>query len=91
MVALWAAALMIVLRLATKLLVSVMVSRLVRVSPSLLASILLHPGVLGVAMALNAWLVLGDDYRWVVSAVAIATVATEAFSLLVPDVSEESA
>jgi len=91
LVALWAAALLIVLRLATKLLVSVVVSRLVGVSPALLASILLQPGVLGVAMALNAWLVLGDDYRWVVSAVAIATVATEALSLFVPDAGTESA
>lgn len=91
LVAVWAAALMVVLRLATKLLVSVVVSRLVEVSPSLLASVLLQPGVLGVAMALNAWLVLGDGYRWVVSAVAIATVATEALALFVPHSREESA
>jgi hypothetical protein len=91
LVALWAAALMVVLRLATKLLVSVFVSRLEGISPSLLASILLQPGVLGVAMALNAWLVLGDDYRWVLSAVAIATVATEVLTLLMPEIREESA
>jgi hypothetical protein len=91
LVALWAAALLVVLRLATKLLVSVFVSRLVDASPSLLASILLQPGVLGVAMALNAWLVLGDGYRWVVSAVAIATVATEALALFAPETTEESA
>jgi hypothetical protein len=90
LLALWAAALLVVLRLATKLLVSVLVSRLADVSSSLLASILLQPGVLGVAMALNAWLVLGDGYRWVVSAVAIATVASEALALFVPDVREES-
>jgi hypothetical protein len=42
-------------------------------------------------MALNAWLLLGDGYRWVVSAVAIATVATEALALFVPDIREESA
>jgi hypothetical protein len=91
LVALWAAALLVVLRLATKSLVSVFVSRLVEASPSLLASILLQPGVLGVAMALNAWLLLGDGYRWVVSAVAIATVATEALALFVPDIRETSA
>jgi hypothetical protein len=91
LVTLWAAALLVVLRLATKLLVSVFVSRLVDASPSLLASILLQPGVLGVAMALNAWLLLGDGYRWVVSAVAIATVATEALALFVPDIREEPA
>jgi hypothetical protein len=90
LVAIWAAALIVVLRLATKLLVSVVISRMEDISPSLLASILLQPGVLGIAVALNAWLVLGDDYRWVVSAVSMATVATEALALFVPRVSEEA-
>ena len=90
LMALWAAALLVVLRLAAKLLMSVFVSPLADVSPSLLASILLQPGVLGIALALNAWLVLGDAYRWVVSAVAIATVATEALALFVPDVRESA-
>jgi hypothetical protein len=35
--------------------------------------------------------VLGDGYRWVVSAVAIATVATEALALFAPETTEESA
>jgi hypothetical protein len=91
LVAVWAAALILVLRLTTKLLVSVVIAGLESISPSLLASILLQPGVLGVAMALNAWLVLGDDYRWVLSAVSIATVASEALVLFVPRVSEETA
>jgi hypothetical protein len=91
LVAVWAAALILVLRLTTKLLVSVVIAGLESISPSVLASILLQPGVLGVAMALNAWLVLGDDYRWVLSAVSIATVASEALVLFVPRVSEETA
>lgn len=85
---LWAAALIVVLRLAAKLLVSVAVSRMTNVSPSLLASILLQPGVLGVAMALNAMLVLGDDYRWIVSAVSIATIASEVFALFMSPIDE---
>jgi hypothetical protein len=91
LVAVWAAALILVLRLTTKLLVSVVIAGLEGIPPSLLASILLQPGVLGVAMALNAWLVLGDDYRWVLSAVSMATVASEALALFVPAVSEETA
>jgi hypothetical protein len=91
LVSIWAAALIVVLRLAAKLLVSVVISRIEDMSPSLLASILLQPGVLGIAVALNAWLVLGDDYRWVVSAVSMATVATEALALFVPRVSDEAA
>jgi hypothetical protein len=91
LVSVWAAALIVVLRLATKLLVSVVLSRMEDISPSLLASILLQPGVLGIAVALNAWLVLGDDYRWVVSAVSMATIATEALALFVPRVSEDAA
>jgi hypothetical protein len=91
LVVIWAAALIVVLRLAAKLLVSVVISRMEDISPSLLASILLQPGVLGIAVALNAWLVLGDDYRWVVSAVSMATVATEALALFVPRVTEEAA
>jgi hypothetical protein len=85
---LWAAALIVLLRLAAKLLVSVIVSPLAGVSPALLASVLLQPGVLGVAMALNAWLVLGGDYRWVVSAVSLATVVSEVLALFVPPAAE---
>lgn len=78
---LWVAAIIVVLRLAAKLLVSVVVSRLAAASPSLLASVLLQPGVLGVGLAMNAWLLLGDDYRWVLSAVSLATVTSEALAL----------
>lgn len=91
LVAVWAAALILVLRLTTKLLVSVVIGRLEGISASLLAAILLQPGVLGVALALNAWLLLGDDYRWVLSAVSMATVASEALGLFVPGPSEETA
>jgi hypothetical protein len=85
---LWAAALIVVLRLAAKLLVSVVALRIANVSPSLLASILLQPGVLGVAMALNAWMVLGNDYRWIVSAVSIATITYEVLALFLPPIGE---
>ena len=81
MAALWAAAIVVVLRLAAKVLVAVTVSRMAAVSPALLASVLLQPGVLGIALALNAWLVLGEAYRWVVSAVTLATMASEALAL----------
>lgn len=86
--AVWVAAITVVLRLAAKLLVSVIVSRLASASPSLLASVLLQPGVLGVALAMNAWLLLGDDYRWLVSAVVLTTVASEVLALVTPHPTE---
>jgi hypothetical protein len=85
---LWVGAITIVLRLAAKVLASVIVSRLTTASPSLLASVLLQPGVLGAGLAMNAWLLLGDDYRWVLSAVLMVTVVSEGLALLQPHVAE---
>ena len=84
LVAVWMAALALVLRLAAKLLVSVLMSRRAAASPVLLASMLLQPGILGVALAMNTWLLVGNDYRWLVSAVVLATAASEVMSLFQP-------
>ncbi|MGE3509965.1 MAG: hypothetical protein AB7N65_13890 [Vicinamibacterales bacterium] len=74
---LWVTVCTIILRLAAKLLASLVISRLSCMSPGLLATVLLQPGVLGVALALNAGQLLGPDARWIVSAVTISAVASE--------------
>lgn len=74
---LWVTVCTIILRLAAKLLASLVISRMSSMSPGLLATVLLQPGVLGVALALNAGQLLGPDARWIVSAVTISAVASE--------------
>lgn len=81
---LWTAGGLIVLRLAAKLLASVIVARRTRISPALLATVLLQPGILGIALALNARAVLGPDHGWILSAVTIATVASEMLAAFLP-------
>ncbi len=88
--ALWLAAFLVVLRLAAKLLVSVLVAPIARVSPAVLATVLLPPGVMGIALSLNAGSLLGDDYRWLVSAVTVSSVASELLAMLLPDTAEDA-
>jgi hypothetical protein len=88
---LWASAYVVVLRLAAKLLASAAVAPLARVSPALLATVLLHPGVMGIALGLNAGLLLGEDYRWVVSTVTASAVVSEMLATFLPRIYEEHA
>jgi hypothetical protein len=81
---LWVTAYIVVLRFAAKLLVSVASARLVGVPPALLATVLLQPGVMGIALALNAGQMLGADYRWLVSAVTLTVAVSEIFAAFLP-------
>jgi hypothetical protein len=50
----------------------------------------LHPGVMGIAFATNARLILGADFDWVVSTVTISTVIGEVIAAFLPDVDSEA-
>lgn len=88
---LFVTAYVVVLRFAAKLLASVLVNRLANVSPALLATVLLQPGVMGIALAVNVGLVGGRDYDWVVSTVTASVVVSEILAALLPYASEETA
>jgi hypothetical protein len=83
-VVLWVTGCIVVLRLTGKLLGSIAVTRLAHVSPAVLASVLLPPGIMGIALALNAHQILGTDYAWIVSAVTTSAVATEILAAFLP-------
>ena len=83
-VVLWVTGCIVVLRLTGKLLGSIAVTRLAHVSPAVLASVLLPPGIMGIALALNAHQILGADYAWIVSAVTTSAVATEILAAFLP-------
>lgn len=83
---LWVTAFLVVLRIGAKLLAALATYRYTGISPAMLASVLLHPGVMGIALATNAKLVLGDDFDWVLSTVTIATVAAEIIAAFLPHV-----
>jgi hypothetical protein len=88
---LWVTAYIVVLRLGSKLLASILMAPVARVSPGLLATVLLPPGVMGIALGLNAGQLLSTDYRWIVSAATAATVVSELIATCLPGVAEESA
>ena len=90
-IVLWVTAFLVILRIGAKLLATLATYRYTRISPAMLASVLLHPGVMGIALAANARLVLGDGFDWVVSTVTIATVAAEVIAAFLPDVDAEAA
>lgn len=81
---LWIASPLVLLRLVGKLLAGVAAARLMRVPAGLLATVLLPPGVLGVALALNLWQVLGARGTLLLSAATVAAVAAELLSALLP-------
>lgn len=80
----WLAAGALVARLAAKLLASLVIARAEGLAPALLAAVLLPPGVMGIALALNAALLPGDDRGWIVSTVTLATVASEVLAAFLP-------
>jgi hypothetical protein len=86
----WAAACLVVLRVAARLLASLIVSPVAEVRPALLATVLMPPGIMGVALALNVALVAGPDYRWILSAVTGATITVEAMAALLPSPFDEA-
>jgi hypothetical protein len=88
-VVVWLTACVVVLRLAAKLLTSLAVGHRTAIPPALLATVLLQPGVMGIALSLNAGMLLGADYQWVVSTVAASTVISELLAAWLPGASED--
>jgi hypothetical protein len=83
------AAAVLLLRLAGKLLASLIVARILQIPPAILATALLPPGVVGIALALNAEQVLGRDVAMLVAVVTLAAVAAELVAAFLPREAEE--
>jgi hypothetical protein len=90
-IVLWVTGYTVVLRFAAKLLASLAAARLARVSPALLAIVLLQPGIMGIALGLNAGLMLGVGYSWIVSAVTTSAMAAEVLAAVLPHDYEDAA
>jgi hypothetical protein len=88
-VALSMAAGVLLLRLAGKLVASLAVGRMLRISPALLATTLLPPGVVGIALALNAHQVLGGHTASLVAIVTLAAGASELVAAFLPREAED--
>ena len=83
-IVLWVTGYIVVLRFAAKLLASIVAARLARVSPVLLSIVLLQPGIMGIALGLNAGLILGDDANWIVSVVTMSVMVAEVLAAFLP-------
>jgi hypothetical protein len=81
---LWIAAPLVLLRLVGKLLGGAAAARLTGLPAGLLAAILVPPGVLGVALALNLQQVLGGAGVLLLSSVTVAAVVSELLSAVLP-------
>lgn len=81
-VLLWIAAPLVLLRIIGKLVASLAVARLADVPAGLLAAVLLPPGVLGVALALNVQQSFATDDMLLVSGVMVAAAVSELLSVL---------
>jgi hypothetical protein len=88
-VGLWVAVAVVVLRLAAKLIGSFAIAPMIEAPSALVAEGLLPPGILGVACALNLELVMGTEYAWLVSAVALSVIAFEVLDRLLTPAAEE--
>ncbi len=86
---LWIAAPLVLLRLTGKLLAATATARLIGVSPGLLATVMVPPGVLGIALALNVQQMLGLADTILLSSVTVAAGVTELLSVLLPGEPEE--
>jgi hypothetical protein len=87
----WVAACILILRIAAKLLASVAAARLADVSPALLATVLLPPGIMGIALAVNVVLVAPGAFDWVLSSITVAAVVADVLAAFLPDVHEDPA
>ena len=79
---LWIAAPLVLVRLVAKLLASLAAARVAHVPAGLLATVLLPPGVMGVALALNIQQSLGIEDMLLVSGVTVAATLSELISVL---------
>ena len=80
----WAAVATVLLRLVGKIVASVAVAPIIGVRPGLLATALLPPGVLGIALALNASQILGGDSYVLVGIATTAAAASEVLAMFMP-------
>jgi hypothetical protein len=87
---LWMTAALVVLRLAARLLASMAAARAIRIRPALLATALINPGTVGIALAVNAVLTLGPAYQWLAGATAASALVLELFALLIPQDEEDA-
>jgi hypothetical protein len=85
----WLAAAVLLLRLVSKLVASFAMAPAVKVRPAALATALLPPGVMGIALALNLRQVIGPDMAPVVAVVTAATAASEIVTVFLPSYVEE--
>ncbi|HEY8535370.1 MAG TPA: hypothetical protein VIL25_02940 [Vicinamibacterales bacterium] len=81
---LWIAAPLVLLRHIGKVLASIAGARMTGVPPGLAATVLLPPGVLGVAVALNVQQALSTSDLLLVSGVTVATAVSELVSVVLP-------
>ena len=84
LVVVWAAVATVLLRLVGKIVASVAVAPIVGVRPGVLATALLPPGVLGIALALNASQILGGDSYVLVGIATTAAAASEGLAMFMP-------
>jgi hypothetical protein len=80
----WIAAPLVLLRLLGKLVASTAAARMAGVPAGMLAVVLMPPGVLGVALALNVDQVLGTADTLLLSGITVATGASELIAMLLP-------
>lgn len=81
---LWIAAPLVLLRHIGKVLASIASAKMIGVPPGLAAMVLLPPGVLGVAVALNVQQALSTRDLLLVSGVTVATAVSELVSVVLP-------
>ena len=86
---LWITGPLVLLRLMGKLVGGAAAARLARVPAGQLAGVLVTPGVLGVALALNVQQVLNAPDALLISAVTVAVGVSELLSLAVADAGDE--
>ncbi len=82
--ALWIAAPLVLLRLIGKLLGGAAAARISGLPVGMVSTLLLPPGVLGIALALNLYQVLGGAGALLLSAVTFSAVVSELVSVLLP-------
>jgi len=79
----WLAAPVALLRISSKTLGGLLFARIARLPAGLLSMVLLPPGVLGIALALNFQQVMGGGDTLLLSAITVSALANEVFARVV--------
>jgi hypothetical protein len=90
MALLWIAAPLVLFRLTGKLLASAAAAGLMRTPPSILATVLVPPGVIGIALALNLQQQLPTESTLLVSSITVAAVVSEVLAITLLGGTEQS-